>query len=59
MPVRPLQAKDLDRNLLHGTDQNSGFIFTFDNESKGLDMKGNSEFGLAFGGWGTLELGIM
>jgi hypothetical protein len=26
-----------------GTDQNSDFIFTIDDESKGLDMKGGSE----------------
>jgi hypothetical protein len=32
-----------------GTDQNTGFIFTIDDESKGLDMKGDSEFGLALG----------
>jgi hypothetical protein len=27
-----------------GTDQNLGFIFTIDNESKGLDMKESSEW---------------
>jgi hypothetical protein len=32
-----------------GTDQNSGFIFTIDDESKGLDMKGDSAFGLGLG----------
>jgi hypothetical protein len=26
-----------------------GFIFTIDDESKGLDMKADSEFGLALG----------
>jgi hypothetical protein len=38
-------------NFFHqrGTDQNSGFMFTIDDESKGLDMKGDSEFGLALG----------
>ncbi len=30
-----------------GTDQNAGIVFTLTNESKGLDMKGGSEFGLA------------
>jgi hypothetical protein len=37
--------------LIHfyGTDQNLGFIFTIDDEPKGLDMKGDSEFGLALG----------
>jgi len=33
----------------NGTDQNVGFIFTIDDESKGLDMKADSEFGLALG----------
>jgi hypothetical protein len=36
-----------------GTDHNSGFIFTIDNESKGLDMKGDSEKIVSIGGWGT------
>jgi hypothetical protein len=35
--------------LCGGTDQNSGFIFTIDDESKGLDMKRDSEIGLALG----------
>jgi hypothetical protein len=34
---------------INGTDQNSGFIFTNYDESKGLDMKRDSEFGLALG----------
>jgi hypothetical protein len=33
----------------YGADQNSGFIFTIDDESKGIHMKGDSEFGLALG----------
>jgi hypothetical protein len=37
------------RTIIFGTDQNSGFIFTIDDESKGLDMKGDSEVGLALG----------
>jgi hypothetical protein len=36
-----------------GTDQNSVFIFTIDDESKGLDMKGDSEKIVSIGGWGT------
>ena len=32
-----------------GIDQNSGFIFTIEDESKGLDIKGDSAFGLALG----------
>jgi len=32
-----------------GTDQNSDFIFTIDDESKGLDTKADSEFGSALG----------
>ena len=31
------------------TDHNAGFIFTIDDELKGLDMKADSEFGLALG----------
>jgi hypothetical protein len=38
---------------LIGTDPNSGFIFTIDDKSKGLDMKGDSEKIVSIGGWGT------
>jgi hypothetical protein len=41
--------------VMLGTDQNSDFIFTIDDESKGLDMKGGSEKIVSIGGWGTLD----
>jgi hypothetical protein len=42
----------------YGTDQNSGFNFTIDDESKGLDIKGDSEFGLALGVGALCKAGI-
>jgi hypothetical protein len=44
-----VSEKQHNQHEKDGTDQNSGFIFTIDDESKGLDMKGDSEFGLALG----------
>jgi hypothetical protein len=41
---------------MSGTDQNSDFIFTIDDASKGLDMKEDSEFGLALGVGGLRAL---
>jgi hypothetical protein len=36
-----------------GTDQDLGFVLTIDNESKGLDIRGDSEKIVSNGGWGA------